>query len=117
MPEERDDSVGIFEGYGEQDEFQGLSSDHRIMAMEDKRIRDGIKRLEDLVKKYEEITRNHESTQDILVEALQNMVGVFDTPLARRQITHEFAEEARASARKALEPFKQDHENEINLFT
>jgi hypothetical protein len=39
-----------------------------------------------------------------LREALQAMIGAFDTPIARRRIGGEFASEARKMARKVLAP-------------
>lgn len=40
-----------------------------------------------------------------LSEALQNMVGIFDNPLARRQISDSMSNEAREEARKALRKY------------
>ena len=37
-----------------------------------------------------------------LVEALENMLGVFDTPIVRRKLGGSFADEARMSANAAL---------------
>jgi hypothetical protein len=37
-----------------------------------------------------------------LSEALQNMVGIFDNPLARRQISDPLSDEARKIAREVL---------------
>jgi hypothetical protein len=37
---------------------------------------------------------------------LENMLGVFDSPIARRKISGEIAEEARASASEAVSHFK-----------
>jgi hypothetical protein len=40
-----------------------------------------------------------------LSEALQNMVGIFDNPLARRQISDSMSNEAREEARKVLRKY------------
>ena len=46
-----------------------------------------------------------------LLECIQNLMGVFDTPIARRRINNEFTEEVRSIGRKILEangkPFYQ----------
>ena len=42
-----------------------------------------------------------------LVEALENMTGAFDTPIARRKMSGEMSDEARTSARAALAPFTE----------
>lgn len=42
-----------------------------------------------------------------LVEALQNIMGVFDTPIARKKITGEIADQARKEAREVLERYEQ----------
>lgn len=42
-------------------------------------------------------------TRKELVEALQNIMGVFDTPIARKKITGDIAEKARKQARQLLE--------------
>ena len=43
-----------------------------------------------------------EADNAILVEALQNMMGAFDTPIARRKISGAFAKEARDTAKTLL---------------
>ena len=41
-----------------------------------------------------------------MVEALQNMVGAFDSPISRRRIAEPLAVEARKTARDALDGLK-----------
>lgn len=43
------------------------------------------------------------STKKELLECVQNLMGVFDTPVSRRRITGNFAEEVRAIGRDILE--------------
>jgi hypothetical protein len=50
-----------------------------------------------------------QSKQELL-DCIQNLMGVFDTPVARSKIRNEFAEEARVVGRKILE------ENGINKY-
>lgn len=38
-----------------------------------------------------------------LLECIQNLMGVFDTPIARRRIDNEFTSKVRSIARKILE--------------
>ena len=38
-----------------------------------------------------------------LLEYIQNLMGVFDTPIARRRISNEFTDEVRSIDRKILE--------------
>ena len=53
--------------------------------------------------------RKMENTDDIkqskleLLECIQNLMGVFDTPISRRVIKSDFAEEARKIGREILE--------------
>ena len=42
-----------------------------------------------------------------LIEALQNLMGAFDTPIARKKITGEVPEQARKEAREILERYEQ----------
>ena len=44
-----------------------------------------------------------------LLEALQNMMGAFDTPIARRRIKGGFGDDARSEAKALLS--KLDHQN------
>ena len=48
-----------------------------------------------------------------LFEALENMIGAFDTPIARRRIKNRFADEARKEARKIIEKIRNTKNNEM----
>lgn len=56
-----------------------------------------------------EMTLNDAEINDIpqskkeLLECIQNLMGVFDTPISRRAINHNFAEEVRKIGRQILE--------------
>jgi len=43
-----------------------------------------------------------------LLEALENMLGAFDTPIARARDNSDFANEARREARELVERLKAD---------
>jgi archaellum component FlaC len=40
-----------------------------------------------------------------LIEAIENMLGVFDTPIARKKITGDIANEARKQAREIIDRY------------
>ena len=44
----------------------------------------------------------HQSKEELL-ECIQNLMGVFDTPISRRAINNDFAEEVRKIGRQILE--------------
>jgi hypothetical protein len=44
-----------------------------------------------------------ESTKEELLDCIQNLMGVFDTPLARLRMKGEFADEVRKIGRQILE--------------
>ena len=53
-----------------------------------------------------------EADNAILVEAMQNMMGAFDTPIARRKIPGAFAKEARNTAKALLSKIDTGENNE-----
>lgn len=57
-----------------------------------------LAKLIDLANSAEKTIERSKKIED----ALKNMMGAFDTPLARRRMSGEFCEEARESAREAL---------------
>jgi chromosome segregation ATPase len=65
--------------------------------------------IKDMQEELDKATQSDEARHHIMTtgvgvmkEALQTMLGIFDNPIARRRISGEMAEEARAMARKAL---------------
>lgn len=46
--------------------------------------------------------RSQMSTEEILIEEIKNLLGVFDTPIARRKLSSDFVQEVIESARTAV---------------
>lgn len=60
----------------------------------------------DIIRNYEEAFRLLEQRNKELLEALQGMLGVFNTPIARRAFSNEFSEEAIRDAEEAIHKTK-----------
>lgn len=50
-------------------------------------------------------------SKEELLECIQNLMGVFDTPISRRVIKNDFADEARKIGRQILESNINKNEN------